>query len=331
VWAGMRQTSSRKWLQNEWLQFVTLDLADSQRLGEQLAGFKAKHGKWDYVVHAAGATKCRDAADFDRNNFDCTVNLVEALRRLDMAPRLFVYVSSLSVLGPIREPYKDFNQKDRNGRFVEQFPPLKAADTPEPNTAYGRSKRRSEEFLQSLDYLFPYVVMRPTGVYGPREKDYFLMAKSIKRHVDFAVGLKPQMLTFVYVKDLAGAIFAAIQKSIDGEGAAIEHKIYHVSDGRLYPSRAFSDYIQQDLGVRRVVHVKAPLWLLRAVCAVAEWWAGLWKKASTLNGDKYRIMKQRNWNCDIEPMRQELGYEPQWDLERGTRETMAWYVENNWL
>ena len=63
VWAGMRKTSSRKWLQNEWLKFQVLDLSNPDTLRQQLSDFKQKNGKWDYIVHAGGATKCIDPAD----------------------------------------------------------------------------------------------------------------------------------------------------------------------------------------------------------------------------------------------------------------------------
>ena len=61
---------------------------------------------------------------------------------------------------------------------------------------------------------FPYVIYRPTGVYGPREADYYLMAKSIQKHVDFSVGFRRQDLTFVYVKDIVQAIFLGIEKKV---------------------------------------------------------------------------------------------------------------------
>ena len=47
--------------------------------------------------------------------------------------------------------------------------------------------------------------------------------------------------------------------------------------------------------------------------------------------DKYNIMKQRNWRCDINPARQELDYEPQVKLEEGVRRSIAWYKKNKWL
>lgn len=47
--------------------------------------------------------------------------------------------------------------------------------------------------------------------------------------------------------------------------------------------------------------------------------------------DKYRIMKQRNWQCDITPAVEELGFSPEYDLERGVKETIAWYKDKGWL
>jgi UDP-glucose 4-epimerase len=54
-------------------------------------------------------------------------------------------------------------------------------------------------------------------------------------------------------------------------------------------------------------------------------------KTCTLNKDKYQIMKQRNWQCDITPLKEELEWDPQYDLERGVKETIAWYKQEKWL
>jgi UDP-glucose 4-epimerase len=59
--------------------------------------------------------------------------------------------------------------------------------------------------------------------------------------------------------------------------------------------------------------------------------AALMGRASTLNADKYRIMAQRNWECDITPLSTELQFTPQWSLERGVAETLRWYRANSWL
>ncbi|MBR1666701.1 MAG: NAD(P)-dependent oxidoreductase [Bacteroidaceae bacterium] len=320
TWAGMREHSSRRWLQHEKLKFAFLDMTDVEKLRGQLATYKEKVGKWDVIIHAAGATKCLRREDFDKHNFLCTKNLVNTLDELGMLPEQFLYVSSLSVLGPIRE------EQNTDSTYND----MTAEDTPQPNTAYGESKVKSEAFLAEkrikTDGRFHFTIFRPTGVYGPREKDYFMMAKSIKQHVDFAVGYKKQVITFVYVRDLVSAIFAAIGKADVANG-----KAYFVSDGNNYSSRAFSDLIQKELGVKGVLRIKAPLWLLKVISSVAEWFSHLTGKPSTLNGDKYKIMCQRNWQCDITPIKEDLGFVPEWQLERGVKECMAWYRENKWI
>ncbi len=313
TWAGMREHSSRRWLTDKQLKFATLDMTDAIRLKEQLSAYQQEVGRWDVIIHAAGATKCLKREDFDLHNFQCTKNLVNTLKDLDMMPDQFLYVSSLSVLGPIRE------ELNADGTYNDMV----ASDIPKPNTAYGESKVKSEEFLKGIDGV---TIFRPTGVYGPREKDYFMMAKSIKQHIDLAVGYKKQVITFVYVRDLVEAIFAAIGKADVANG-----KTYLVSDGHNYDSRAFSDLIQKELDAKNVLHIKAPLWLLWVICAVAEGFSKLTNKPSTLNGDKYRIMCQRNWQCDISPLKEDLGFTPEWPLERGVKECMDWYKENKWI
>lgn len=304
VWAAVRKSSSRKYLTDERINFIELDLSDKERLKKQL-----KDIDFDYVVHAAGVTKCLHKEDFFKVNTLGTKNLINAIRDLNMPIEKFVYVSSLSVLGPVREdrPYMEITDKDM----------------PQPNTAYGKSKLESERYLESLDG-FPYIILRPTGVYGPREKDYFMMAKSIKGHMDFAVGYKPQDITFVYVEDVVQAIFLAI-------GSELIAKKYFLSDGKVYSSRTFSDLIRRELGNKWLIRIKAPIWVLRIVTILGEYAGQLTGSISALNNDKYNIMRQRNWRCDIQPAIDELGYKPQYDLERGVKITMKWYKDNKWL
>ena len=265
--------------------------------------------QFDYVVHAAGVTKCADMRDFYRINTEGTQNLVRALQRLEMPLKRFVYVSSLSVFGAIREqqPYEE----------------IRETDTPQPNTEYGRSKLEAEKWLDTQKD-FPYVVLRPTGVYGPREKDYFLMAQSIKQHIDFAVGYQQQDITFVYVSDVVQAVFLAMEKGKTG-------RKYFLSDGEVYQSTTFSNYIHEELGRPWWIRITAPVWVLRIVTFVGEYIGRMTGKVSALNNDKYNILRQRNWRCDIQPAIDELGYRPQVKLQEGVRRSIKWYKENGWL
>lgn len=304
VWAAVRNTSSRRWLTNPRTNFIELNLSDVEDLKRKLGELRL-----DYVVHAAGVTKCTNAADFFSVNTGGTKNLVRALIDMRMPLTRFVEISSLSVFGPVREqqPYTE----------------IKDTDTPRPDTAYGRSKLEAERFLDGLDG-FPYVVLRPTGVYGPRERDYFMMAQSIQKHTDFAVGFKRQDLTFVYVADVVQAVFLALDHGRTG-------RKYFLSDGCVYDSRAFSDLIRHELGDPWLLRIKAPIWLLRAITFIGEYVGRLTGKVTALNNDKFHIMRQRNWRCDIRPAEEELGYKPLYGLERGVKLAMKWYKENGWL
>lgn len=305
TWAAVRKTSSRQYLRDKRIHLIELNLSDKEELKRQLVGHE-----FDYVVHAAGVTKCMRKEDFFKVNTEGTRHLVEVLLELNMPLKRFVYLSSLSVYGAVRErqPYEEITENDM----------------PKPNTAYGKSKLEAERYLDSVGNNFPYVILRPTGVYGPREKDYFLMAKSIRNHVDFAVGFRRQEITFVYVADVVQAVFLALDHGMTG-------RKYFLTDGGVYQSSAFSNLLRAALGKPWRIRLTAPLWLLRVVTSLAEYWGHATGKLSALNKDKYNILRQRNWRCDIEPTMDELGYHPRYDLERGVKLSVKWYQENNWL
>jgi len=304
TWAAVRGSSSKAYLQDERINLITLNLSSREQLVEQL-----RPHQFDYVVHAAGVTKCIDKRDFRRINTEGTKNLVQALQQLQMPLKRFVYLSSLSVYGAIREqqPYEE----------------IRETDTPQPNTEYGRSKLEAERWLDGLKD-FPCVTLRPTGVYGPRERDYFLMAKSIKGHSDFAVGYKRQDITFVYVSDVVQAVFLAMEKGQPG-------RKYFLSDGQVYQSTTFSDLIHEELGRPWWIRITAPVWVLRIVTFFGEYIGRLTGKISALNNDKYNILRQRNWRCDIQPAIDELGYRPEVDLKEGVHRSIKWYKEQGWL
>ena len=305
VWAAVRKSSSRKYLTDERINFIELNLSSEDDLRQQLAGYE-----FDYVVHAAGATKCLHKRDFFKTNTDGTINLVNALITLKMPIKRFVYLSSLSIFGAIREtsPYLEIEE----------------SDIPRPNTVYGKSKLLAEKFLDTIGNDFPYVILRPTGVYGPREKDYFMMAKTIKGHIDFSVGFKHQDITFIYVQDLVQAVFLTFNRGKNG-------RKYFLSDGNVYNSTEFSNYIHDDLGRPWWIRIKAPLFILRLATFVGEYISKITGKTSALNNDKYNILKQRNWRCNIEPAVDELGFHPQYDLKHGTELAIKWYKDNKWL
>jgi nucleoside-diphosphate-sugar epimerase len=304
----VRSTTNREFLQDKRIHFIELDYDDQDRLEETLRDHMGEWGRWDYIVHNLGVTKSTNYLDFERVNYGYLRALVDALQTTAMMPDVFLLMSSLSVMGPGDE---------------ETYKPIMPTDIPMPNTFYGVSKLKAESYLKSVEG-FPYTIFRCTGVYGPHERDYYLMIKSIKRGFDFSVGYRKQMLTFIYVKDLVVGVMDALERGP-------LYKAYFISEDRAYTQQEFRQIVCEELGKKHVLPVTCPLWVVKRVCSVAEWIGKVTLKASTLNRDKFKILKQRNWQCDTSEARRDFDFNPRYSLREGIREAIAWYREAGWL
>ena len=151
-----------------------------------------------------------------------------------------------------------------------------------------------------------------------------MMFKSIKAGFDFSVGLSLQLLSFIYVDDLVEAMFQALDK-------APVRKTYLIAEDRSYTQKEFREIAAKELGKSLVIPMCMPIWAVYIVSFLAEKWGMIRLKPSTLNRDKFNIMKQRNWSVDISEARKDFGFEPKIDLKEGVRRSIKWYKDNNWL
>lgn len=304
VWVGVRESTSRHYLTDPRLKFLVFDYDDPDQVEATLLNNAPSVRGWNDIIWNLGATKCANFSHFNLINFLYPRTFVETLRCNSLIPDKFLFISSLSALGKGDE---------------DNYTPLDSRTVPNPDTRYGLSKIKAETYLETLAD-FPWIIFRPTGVYGPHEKDYLMMIKSIDSHVDFGVGFRTQMLTFIYVEDLVNAMFDAL--SADN---AIHHK-YIISEDRAYTQKEFRRIVADALGGKFVIPVKLPLWAAYIASVACEKWGLLRMKPSTLNRDKFKIMKQRNWTCDISDARRDFGFEPKVDLREGIRRTVEAYL-----
>lgn len=305
TWAGVRESTSRKYLTDSSLHFVTLDYDNKDALEAAFSSALPEGEKWDWIVYNLGATKVNNYSDFNRINYQYLKNVVEALINTGMMPEKFLYMSSLSALGPYDE---------------KTYQPYHSKVIPDPNTKYGMSKIKAETFLDMSPDV-PWIIFRPTGVYGPHEQDYLMMIKCIDKHWDFGVGFKKQLLTFIYVDDLVKAIFDALEK------APLKKK-YIISEDRAYTQKEFRSIVAQELDKKWVIPVRLPLWMAKVASFVAEKYGLARLKPSTLNLDKYKIMKQRNWSADVSDAKRDFGFNPVHSLRDGIHRTVEAYKNN---
>ncbi|MBD5358036.1 MAG: NAD(P)-dependent oxidoreductase [Bacteroides sp.] len=307
VWAGIRSTTSRQYLTDQRIHFLELDFDNPASLGESLKSALPEGEKWDWIIYNLGATKCLSFSDFSKINYDYLRRFTEALTSSSMVPEKLLYISSLSAVGPGDE---------------QSYTPFTEKMIPHPNTRYGASKLKAEMHLAMS--AIPYIVFRSTGIYGPRDKDYFLMFESIKKGVDFSVGYRKQLLSFIYVEDLARAAYDALVKAPCGE-------TYNVAEPHTYTQKEFRKIASEAVGKKFVVGVAMPLWAVKAVSVVAEKWGVARMKPSTLNRDKFNIMKQRNWAVNVSKAEAAFGFSPKVDLREGVKKSVEWYKREGWL
>ena len=299
VYAGVRKSSDRKYLQNSRIKFMDVAFSSLEKLKQQLS-----EENFDCIFHFAGLTKAKHLDDFEKVNFDLTKNLVDAI---DPQKTKLIYLSSFAAHGPGEEVH---------------FTKAKTSDENKPNTAYGKSKLKAENYINS-SFKGKYVIFRPTGVYGPRETDYFVFFQTIDNHIEPYLGFVPQHLTFIYSKDLVEVCLKAFESDVSG-------KTYFVSDGRMYLDSEFAAITKQVLH-KRTLKLKFPLFIVRWISAFLDSFGRMIGKQFTLNNDKFAILAARNWECDIEDLKKDLDFDPKYDLQKGVEETIAWYKQEKWL
>ncbi|MEO5683031.1 MAG: NAD(P)-dependent oxidoreductase [Chitinophagaceae bacterium] len=298
VYAGVRGSSSTVHLDTNKVTVIHLDLSDTDGTKNILK----QHGI-KYIIHAAALTRAKTESAYNFSNALLTRNL--AVAAADAQIEKFVFISSLAALGP-----------SVNGE------PVKEDAVPNPLTWYGKSKLLAENYLREIPQL-PFIVLRPTAVYGPREKDLLLLVKSVKRGIEVYIGNGKQKLSFVYVKDVADLAVKCLESKIKGE-------FYNIGDGRVYDRYGFANAAKKATG-KKTIRLQLPLGLLKIVAAGMDKLYSRSSKTPVLNEDKVKELTAADWSCSILKSQHELGFRPAYDLESGMAETVSWYKQNRWI
>ncbi|WP_205499947.1 NAD-dependent epimerase/dehydratase family protein [Rufibacter psychrotolerans] len=300
VFAAVRPSSAVDHLKAFPIQYTQLDFTSVAALQQEL-----EEKQYTYIVHAAGITKAKDAQEYNKVNAEYTQNLALAAVQAQIPLKKFVFISSLAALGPVS---------------YQETQPITEETSAKPVTNYGKSKLLAEQYLARMKEL-PLVVLRPTAVYGPREKDIFILFSTISKGLDPYIGKGKQRLSFVYVKDLARAVMQALH-------LAENHLSYNISDGKSYDRYALADLTKQALQ-KKALRFHLPLGLVKVMATVSELLAG--SKTPALNREKISELIAENWNCSISRIQRDLNYTPEYDLEKGLFQTLHWYKVNKWL
>jgi UDP-glucose 4-epimerase len=298
VFAAVRKSSDIEHLKDLDIQYTYPRFDDQSVLEKEIIG-----NKYDYIIHAAGVTKALSAKEYKTVNADYTFNLASASAAAGI--KGFVLIGSLAAVGSLPA---------LTGMITEETPPA-------PLTSYGKSKLLAEEKVRSISNL-NYIILRPTAIYGPRDKDIFIFFKQLKTGIEPYIGRDAQKLSFIYVKDLA----AITVKSVD----RCTGETYNLSDGNFYDKYELGNIARNVLNLKTVIF-HLPVIFVKFIAAIAKNISSLSGKASALNPEKVKELMAVNWFCSIEKAKHDLGYYPRYDLDMGLEETLKWYKENKWL
>ncbi|MBS1487262.1 MAG: NAD(P)-dependent oxidoreductase [Bacteroidetes bacterium] len=307
VFAGVRPTSSRQYLTQPGIHFIELNLSSENELIETFAEFQRQHGALDFVIHNAGVTQARTKDEFYEVNFRYTQNLIQALQKSHVPITKFILISTLATYGPGR---------------ADTFAPIQEQDEEKPVSTYARSKQMADRYVRSIEN-FPYLILKPTAVFGPRDQDFFRLYKMIQSGFEFSIGSHRQLISLIYVKDFTRVVIGMLLNSVN-------RKTFFVSDGMGYTKDELNEAIRTALK-KKTVRLAVPVSFLRGIVKANEAlhaWRG---RLPFLNTEKLNEIAAANWLCNSDEVWQELNFRPQYGLPQALDETVRWMKQNRWL
>ena len=297
----LRYPDRRRWLGDLPVEVAPGDITVPSTLPQAVDGV-------DAVVHAAALTKAKSPKEYYLFNAIGTRNLLEACVDAPSPPRRFVFCSSQAAVGPTL-----LNR------------PRTAQDPPNPITDYGNSKLEAECEITRFSDKIETVIIRPTAVFGPRDRDIFIYFKTMaKWRIKPIFGSSQNMLSSIYVKDLIEILIKAL--SVPGD--QLPSQPLFAADPKPCSWAEITSLIEKSLGYRCIT-VVFPAFMVMLFASISELFAG--KKPSPFNRQKAREMLASSWWCDVQPTINQLKWNSITPLDEAIRATVEWYREQSWI
>ncbi|MEO5361240.1 MAG: NAD(P)-dependent oxidoreductase [Nitrospirota bacterium] len=258
-------------------------------------------GDFDYIFHLAGITKTSAVAEFYCTNSKGTSNFIEMIAKHNKKIRRFVHLSTLAAAGPCKDGI-----------------PADTSAEPEPVSDYGKSKLEGEQCILKFKDDVPVTIIRPPAVYGPRDKDMFIIFKMIQH------GLFPHWgdsyYSMIYVEDLARAI---VDCAVSGKTIG---NTYYLSDFNIYSNCDIANTIAEELNCQ-YLKVRVPKFLMHPIASISE----KISRHSIINSDKIRELNFTHWVCNSDDAMRDFEFDPKVCLKEGIKWTANWYKIHKWL
>ncbi len=298
----VRRTSNLKWLEGLPVRYT---FGAVEEIGDDLKDVIADT---ELLFHVAGITKARRKEDYFKINTEGTRRLCEICKRYGKNLKRLIILSSLAACGP--------------GKGYE---PITGRENYIPESPYGRSKYEAERIALKFSKDLPIVIIRPGGIYGPRDMDVYSVLFAAKR---FGIiphpGFGKKVVNFAYVKDIVQAILLASEREVSSGETFLE------GDEKNYTWEEVKDIISEILK-KRLRMVKFPKWFAYIPASILQVLSAFTKKVYPLNLSRLPEFLADNWGMDISETKKRLGYKPRYSLREGFEITIKWYEERGMM
>lgn len=259
----------------------------------------------DVVFHLASAHLSVKTSEetYWRVNAHCLRGLLEHCRRAGV--KRFVHVSSVGVYGQILKTPADENSPCQ------------------PELLYEQTKYEGEMEVQRFfeETGFPIVIVRPAWVYGPGCPRTLKLFSAIRKGRFFFVGDGRALRHCIFIYDLLdGLELCATQKAAVG-------KLYIFGDHQAVTLTELVETIANILNVK-VPRFRIPLWLGETMGRILERGFAFFGGEAPFSRRSLRFFTG-NTAFNISRARQELGFNPRYDLSDGLRVYADWLANQS--
>ncbi len=296
----VRPSSDTKFLDSLGVEYVQGDLTIAVSVDSAVEGV-------DVVFHcAAMVSDWADRASMYKTNVGGTENIINACLKHNV--KRMVMVSSLAVLGMGK-------QVNAN----EAAPYVYTGD----NYNYTKIESEKKVIEAVREKGLPAVILRPPYIYGPRDRQLLPRVVQFLKEGKFVfIGSGENPISLVYVKNLVKACYlaATTDKAVG--------QIYHITDGKDITRKDFIFMLAKKFGYP-VPSKSVPIQVAKIACPILEFINKITKSKNPPLLNKFRMKFLDTYlTFDITKAKNQMGYIPEYSLDKGMDETVKWFQSN---
>lgn len=247
----------------------------------------------DVIVNVAGLVKAKNLAEFLDSNARSIENILNAIDN-HKKPH-FLQISSLAA--------REENISD-----------------------YAFSKRQGEINLASNTKVLPWTIIRPPGIYGPRDNETLKIFKMLKSGLAFFPDNKNNRVSWINIKDLVSAIIHLM------DNEKYFQRILEVDDGNPngYTHEEFYKTVCEILNVRPF-YITIPKFILKLFGHINDIFGRIFNYAPMVSAKKVNEICHSDWVCRKNDEFVLDDWQAKIDLKTGLKETLDWYKNNEYI